>query len=462
MYCTIEVVQDRKTIAMPKWLTLTLLGGLGTILVLMPVHAFLSTWGGSAIGPLWAWKSWKELLLVALALLAIGWMVSRPRVFHDLARKPLVLVLSAYLLLTVLMALLNWQENGADATSAGLAMNLRYLGVAALAYLLWRYSALEDWWLDRAVWFVMGAGVVVAVLGIVQVLVLPADFLSTFGYDKYETIAPASLIDNNPDLLRAFATLRGPNDFGAFLILPILLTVAYARRLPIALAASMVAVMVWALALSSSRSAFLGLIAALVVYLVLRLGRKLTIRQISAGIVSLIVAAGLVLYAAVTVPSVRMAVFHSSPDDPSLTEGSTDNHIAATLGGVQRVVDDPLGCGPGCAGPASYYGNDPKISENYVVQIAEESGVAGAGLFMATVAIAGLATYRAERFRGLGVVLVSALGGYAVIAMLLHVWADDPLSITWWMLAGALIGYNERNSWKKSKTSSRSRTSSSS
>jgi hypothetical protein len=59
-------------------------------------------------------------------------------------------------------------------------------------------------------------------------------------------------------------------------------------------------------------------------------------------------------------------------------------------------------------------------------------------------------------------VLLAALAGYIVIGMLLHVWADDPLSMTWWMLIGALLGYNERQQWKKSKNSSRSRTSSSS
>ena len=164
------------------------------------------------------------------------------------------------------------------------------------------------------------------------------------------------------------------------------------------------------------------------------------------------------LYAAVTVPALRMAVFHSSPGDPSLTEGSTDNHIAATTQGVERVVDEPLGCGPGCAGPASYYGDEPQISENYLVQIAEETGVIGLGLFSALIWITGLMLYRARELKTMRWALLASLAGYAVIGMLLHVWADDPVSITWWLLAGAVLGYNESQQWRKSKNNSRSRT----
>ena len=36
------------------------------IVALMPVHAFVSTWLGTMIGPLLVWKSWKEILLAAI------------------------------------------------------------------------------------------------------------------------------------------------------------------------------------------------------------------------------------------------------------------------------------------------------------------------------------------------------------------------------------------------------------
>ena len=55
----------------------------------------------------------------------------------------------------------------------------------------------------------------------------PLDFLTHFGYNKDTTIAPYDLIDANPNAPRAFATLRGPNDYGAYLILPLVIVLAY-------------------------------------------------------------------------------------------------------------------------------------------------------------------------------------------------------------------------------------------
>lgn len=443
---------------MPIWLARTLLVGLGAIFVLMPVHAFISTWGGTAVGPLWLWKSWKELLVVALTLVTLGWLLTKPSALRALLAKQLPLLVTGYVVLTLVLAFIFLRQNGADATMAALAMNLRYLGVAALAYVLFSYADLSANWFKRACLFVVGAGVTVSVIGIIQIAMLPTDFLSQFGYNKDTTIAPAMLIDDNPDHLRAFATLRGPNDFGAFLILPLILVAmkAHWRRPLFVLAAS---VMVAALILSGSRSAWIGAVVALAMYGSLYFRKRISFKQIAAiGGIAVLLGAG-ALYAAVTVPALRMAVFHSSPSDPSLTEGSTDDHIAATAQGIERVVKEPFGCGPGCAGPASYYGDEPQISENYLVQIAEETGVIGLGLFAVLVGTVAAMLYRVRTLDMLRWALLASLAGYAMIGLLLHVWTDDPLSITWWLLAGAVLGYNERQQWRKSKNNSRSRTS---
>jgi len=443
---------------MPTWLTRVLLIGLVVIFVTMPLHAFVSTWGGTAVGPLWLWKSWKELLLVALTVPTLAWLVTNRAVLRELASNPLVIGVVLYILLSTVIAAVFWNENGSQAVMAGLAMNLRYLAVAALAYLLFRYGALSETWLARGMWFVVCAGVFVAVLGIMQILVIPSDYLAMFGYEKGVTIAPFTLIDNNPDLLRAFATLRGPNDFGAFLILPIILVITQVRRLPVWVSVSLLGLLSWGLILSSSRSAWVGMVVALAAYAFLTFGRKLTLTHIIGLLATLVIVFAGLFYAAVNVAVLRQAVFHSSPGDPSLTEGSTDKHLDATLNGITRVVSHPLGCGVGCAGPASYYGKEGKISENYFVQIAEEVGAIGLMFFLFVVGYVAyrLATNRKQRV--LSCALLASLVGYVAIGMLLHVWSDDPLSITWWMLAGALIGYNDKSSWKKSKTSLRSKT----
>lgn len=447
---------------MPRWLTYLVAGGLGLIFVLMPVHAFLSTWGGTAIGPLWLWKSWKEILLLLLAAPVLMWLLLTPVALRQLMRKPLAIALLAYITLSVVLAVVFRQENGQDAMLAGLAMNLRYLGLGALAYLLFVYGQPKEAWLRYAMWYVVVAGVTVAVIGILQVLIVPSDFLSQFGYNKDTTIAPSIVIDDQPHLLRAFATLRGPNDFGAFLILPILIVVAHLRRLPLWVSASMLGFMGVALLLSSSRSAWVGMIVAVLALGAYALGKRLSRVAMLAILAGFVLSIAGLFYAASMVPLLRQAVFHSSPGDSSLTEGSTDKHIAATVHGVARVIEQPLGCGPGCSGPASYYGNHSAISENYFVQIAEEVGVLGILLFCMVVGLMAFKLHAESRNYPFNRVLVSAVLGYAAIGMLLHVWSDDPLSITWWLLAGAAIGYNESNSWTKSKNSLRSKTSSSS
>jgi hypothetical protein len=148
----------------------------------------------------------------------------------------------------------------------------------------------------------------------------------------------------------------------------------------------------------------------------------------------------ILLISAFTIPQVRLIVFHSSPNDDSLIEGSTSLHIQATLSGVSRVIDTPMGCGTGCAGPASYYGENPSISENYYVQIAEEIGVGGLALWLILYVYIFHKLYQRKQHKYVQVVLFSGLG-LSTIGFMLHVWADGPLAILWWGLAGIALGF---------------------
>ena len=139
------------------------------------------------------------------------------------------------------------------------------------------------------------------------------------------------------------------------------------------------------------------------------------------------------------VPSVRLAVFHSSPGDSSLTEGSNDKHWEATAQGIQDVVRHPWGSGPGSAGPASFYNSaGTDLSENYYVQIAQEVGLIGLGLFIAINVLVVRSIVRRSGI--LPAALVASFAGISLINLLLHGWADDPLSLTWWALAGLYVG----------------------
>ncbi len=413
------------------------------IFMFMPLHPFLATWGGTAIGPLEAWKAWKEVLLVVLSIILLVRLLLKGTLLAVMSDN-LVRVMLAYLLFVLLLfATISLGHLTSSASLVGLGMDTRYVIAFLLVYVMGRYegAALKAL-ASPAKSYLMVVGIVLGILGIVQVALLPLDFLSQFGYKTGLTIAPYTLLDDNPDAPRAFATLRGPNDYAAFLIVPLLLLIAD-RRWPKYLRYSGIAVVTIGLALSGSRSAWIGTVAALLAYVATRQNPQwLSARRLLSIVVSGAMALALGLALATQVPALRLAIFHSSPDDPSVFEGSSNNHLTALLGGIDRVVANPLGCGPGCSGPASYYADQSYIAENYYVQIAEELGVVGLVLWAT---MFGMVMYRLFRSKEpLAPVVFAAGCGISVIGILLHVWSDDPLAIAWWMLAALVLASTAR------------------
>lgn len=414
------------------------------IVALMPIHAFLSTWLGTMIGPLLVWKSWKEILLAAIIPAVVLYCALHPEAAKAVWGRAVNKLIGLYVLLHLLLSLVSTAST--EAVLAGLMMNLRFLAIFVLVqviveakpkYLEQLKVAVPSWFL----WVGLGLGL----LAVLQVYALPRDFLVPFGYDKDATISPYLLVDENPDALRAFATMRGPNTLGAYLLLPIAagLYLAYTKRRDVLAWATVILGFV-AVYLTGSRSAWLGLLTTVVVMALLIVPRHHVVRWAKRLIVPAIVLVALVGWAAVNVPSVRLAVFHSSPGDSSLTEGSNDKHWEATAQGVQDVVRHPWGSGPGSAGPASFYNSTgTNLSENYYVQIAQEVGLIGLGLFIAINVLVVRSIVRRSGI--LPAALVASFAGIALINLLLHGWADDPLALTWWALAGLYMGTNKES-----------------
>lgn len=421
-----------------------LIGFLGlcfaAILVLLPFHAFLSTWGGTTIGPLLVWKSWKEILLASLipVVAVVCWL--RPEIARRMLASKLNWAILAYVILTLAMTLLS--SASTEAAIAGLLMNTRFLALFVLAEIL---VLSEAPWLQKlkksaAAWLI-GTGVLLSTLAIVQVSVLPKDFLTSFGYDKNTTIAPYVLVDQDPQAVRAFATMRGPNTLAAYLLLPLAVALLawwqHRRHWLPALAAI---AMVFAIILSGSRSAWLGAAAMLAVMAWLIIPHKKLWKWAKIGAIPIAVAGALVLWLATTVPALRLAIFHSGGNSQteSLTEGSSDKHLQATLDGLHTAFTHPLGLGVGAAGPASFYNpSGGNIPENYYVQIAEEVGLLGLALFLAINFHVGRRLWLQKDV--LPRALLASFIGMAVINVFLHGWADDPTAMTWWAVAGLFI-----------------------
>lgn len=405
------------------------------IVVLMPVHAFLSTWLGTKVGPLLLWKSWKEILLAVMIPIVIIFCVLRKDIAKVIWSRGVNKLIAIYTLLHLVMV--PFTHVSATAVVAGLMMNLRFLAIFVLVQIvvearpefIKRVRAAIPTWL-------LWTGAVLGVLALLQVYILPKDFLGQFGYDKNTTIAPYILVDQNPHALRAFATLRGPNTLGAYLLLPVaaaLFVLSQKRRNVLGWASAALGFI--GIYLTGSRSAWLGLVVAIAVLALMILPRADVVKwskRLAVPVVALLLAIG---WAAVNVPSVRLAVFHSSPGDSSLNEGSNDKHWEATANGIAAVVRHPLGTGPGSAGPATFYSSSgPNLSEDYYVQIAQEVGIIGLALFVGICVL--VVRNIVRRTSLLPAVLMASFAGISLINFFLHGWADDPTALTWWALAG--------------------------
>lgn len=410
------------------------------ILALLPLHAFLTTWAGSAAGHLDVWRIWKEVLIFGSSL-AVFWLLAKDSAVRQwvfdgwLAR--LVLVYVAWGVVGGLLALSAGRVNG-DALVYGLFADLRFPAFMLLVAVVARMVPTMNM-LWRPVVVVPLS--IVVIVGLLQ-LVLPPDFLRHFGYGPH-SIGAVQFVDNKPDYPRIQSTLRGPNPLGAYLVLGIAAVIGlyYASRSNKGMKyGALTAGSVVVLGYTYSRSAYLGTALAVggTVWL-------LAIRGIWKKRIALAMLAAVVVLAAAVVAlrnndTVQNVVFHSDEHSTS-AESSNTGRARGLMNGAYEVLHNPLGSGIGTAGPASVRNTPqpPRIAENYYIQIGQEMGWLGIGLFVALQAVL---LYRMWPLRStvLGAVLLASWCGLTLVNMLSHAWADDTLGLLWWGLAGIALG----------------------
>ena len=277
----------------------------------------------------------------------------------------------------------------------------------------------------------------VAAIGLLQIFILPHDFLRHFGYGPH-TIPVIETINNNLHYIRIASTLRGANPLGAYLLIPIsLLTVLLLNpKRRTWLQAGFLVELLLVLFFSFSRSAWIG--AALSIGLILLLSvRTRPSRIMTLSIIGALVVAGAGLTVAFhRSPRFENFVFHTQKHSAVRTT-SDENHLTALKTNAKDILRQPLGRGPGTAGPASLYnvGHQPRIAENYFVQVAQETGWLGFSLFMLINAGVGYLLWL-RRADPLALSLFASLIGLTFINLLSHAWADDTLAYVWWGLAG--------------------------
>ncbi|MBI5906678.1 O-antigen ligase family protein [Candidatus Saccharibacteria bacterium] len=404
-----------------------------SILVLLPFHALFTTWIGSNTGHLDLLRIWKEILTVALIppVILLVWQSNRVRQW--LLTSWIVRLMAFYVLLSLAMgawAVTHQQVNGVALIYA-LLINLRFF----IFFVICAIIASSDNFL-KSHWpkILLVPAAAVILFGLMQQFLLPYDFLRHFGYGAH-TIPAYQTVDANLDYRRIQSTLRGANPLGAYLILilPALAVVLSKRRL---LRIGGLITGAVTLFYSYSRSAWVGTGLAFGVLAVwlpknsLWRRRKVVVMAII-GIV--IVVAG--LYALRYNQTTQDTLLHTSNNSTS-SLSSNEARVAAMRAGASDVLHQPLGNGPGTAGPASFRNDHPaRIAENYYLQIGQEIGILGMVIFVSINFLVARSLWL-RRNEALCKILLASLIGLTFVNLLSHAWTDDTIAYLWWGLTG--------------------------
>ncbi len=418
-----------------KYTVLSLAATLASfILVLIPYHAFLTVWLGSIFGYYTAFRLWKEALLLVIALLVFYLLLTDKKIrTHTLTRRLVWLVL-AYVVLHFVAGFFALQNDNVTlkSLSYGLLVNLRFLAFFLLVWAIaLRTSRLQANWRKLLIWPAIG----VIIFGLIQLFILPPNVLTYFGYGP-ETINAVATVNSNDEYIRISSTLRGPNPLGAYLIIPItaIFVIMMRANKKWRLAALLIAALI-VLGASFYRSGALGAIVSLVLAFALLARTKKAKQYLTYTGAGLAAIAVVLALAVPNNPRLENVILHTDSES-AIATSSNDERLVALQFGVADVIDEPLGEGPGSAGPASVYNdNKVEIAENYFLQIGQEVGVIGLILFLLINAgIAYLLWLR--RADPLALILFTSLIGITLVNMLSHAWADDTLAYVWWGLAG--------------------------
>ncbi|TAK89745.1 O-antigen ligase domain-containing protein [Patescibacteria group bacterium] len=408
----------------------TIQWGAVLIVAIMPFHAFLSVWLGSLFGHQAAWQSWKELLTLILVSLTVWYVYKNPGVLQRW-RQPLWYAVAGFVAIATLVTLAAWP--GATAAVFGAKTDLEPLVVAAIAAVV-----ADPKLVQRLVKVLLATSAIVVTLALLQVYILPKEFLSGFGYSS-STITPYMLVDPALPAIRAFATLGGALQLGSFLLLPLALVAALMIRQfrwwqPIMLLATGMAL--WH---THSRAAWIGAIVAIGVIVILRLPSRWRLPSALIGIVTAAIGLNILISLSSSSSTLQYYLFHGSIKATGY-QTSTELHGLAIQTGQQELLRQPLGQGLGTAGPASYHTDRPLIPESQYLQIGIETGFVGLALFLIIQIILALQLLKRHEHSPLATALVSSLAGIAVLNLALHGWADSSTALVYWAMAGAYIG----------------------
>lgn len=481
---------------------------LGVLLALLPFHPFLITAleGNTSSNSFVLFRIWKEVLLVVAMTLSFFFVLSRKEFFQKW--NALSLVVFFFALLSLITGVL-FTGTGFPENIPQIALGAKYglFFLLILVVLSWiPIRTVERNILEN---IALTSGVIVVVFGILQITILPENFLVQFGYSpEYGNIHPDGAlsychkIENSitrEEFCRIQSTLSGPNQLGAYLLLLFPLLWMRLRKAEIysverfflgivLLGGAFVFLMTW------SRSAWIGVIAMLAGVFVLQAHRPLvatgalslfglgttalfapvfsitpwdawkpvSLAFASISIISLIVLTignlkkrwffqgmGLVFTFLLSWLVAVRFFFDTFFWNILLRPSSSQGHWERWKDGAEYMLQYPLGLGLGDAGPASArfanLGETGFLPESWYLQVGLESGFLGLALFLIILILLGRSLFLAKN--DLARAMLFSLIGISAAACFLHTWESSVVSYSFAILAAVGLASQEEPSF---------------
>ena len=409
------------------------------LLIGMPFHATLVIWLGSVFGGQAVLSLWKELIIAWIVLAAI--VMSFKQGFRWLLRPVNIALMCAIGFGFIGL----WLTARADTSVLVGIKTTVFPWLLCLA--IQPFASQFKWMNIRSI--ILITALAVSSLAILQFLVIPTLFLQSIGYNS-TTIIPFQGIQPGVDFGRSFATLGGPNQLGAFLILPAVwsLTIAISnknrkRRYQASIIFTFI---VLAMVTTFSRSAWVGLAVAGLVVIIRAVPKSWRVLVSGIATASLLIGWKIADYLISSTTGLYRQLLLRGEITAAGVIGSDEGHIIAFQSGIAKSLQHPLGLGYGAAGPASKYGSG-FITENWYLQLVLELGWFG-GISWC-IAVGFLIRSWWKDMSHEATVLLATMSGLLVTNLFLHTFADSSLAITWWLIVGIYIGMQKVHHSKK-------------
>lgn len=413
------------------------------LLYYLPFHAFITTWVISGIGHELIVKSFKDVLTLSLFGFVTVLVLLKDKTLFKKNSTPINILILAYIVLTTLY--MNVGSVDRTARYYGLLVNTRFF----LFFITSQQIALLTGITPNGIYkhllkYIARIGLILASFGIFQ-LFMPDHFMRYFGYEE-GFLSPIFTLDSQADIRRVASTMRGPNPLGIFLVLIITgMSEGFTKLKDLVLIKHRGAVLTVALSsivlfYTYSRSAWIGLIISLGILVLIKLKRLQRLVFLSAATLGVVLLFSLIAVLRDTA-FVQRTVFHTDIKNESKIAKSDEVHLDSLHNALQKIQNQPNGCGTGCSGPATFRNTSSpqNIPENYYLQITQEVGFVGVSIFILIVFLVFWKLYLLHD-DPLGLILMTSFAGISISGLFLHVWTDDTIAYVWWGLAGLFIG----------------------